>query len=152
METLCFSMYSDMSTRIRPALYRTASASALESSVFPTPVGPRNRRILSDGSGLLIRLCLVLRLLPQLSRLLPGRQRVYGVSAPVLPDVSILLPRDAVPEFSSRWIRFCDFFFCYLQFFVFATAFKAFSDLLQIFFELLLARLQFFCLLKNRRH
>ena len=43
---------------------------------------------------------------------------------------------------------FCDFFFCYLQFFVFATAFKAFSDLLQIFFELLLARLQFFCLLK----
>ena len=40
------------------------------------------------------------------------------------------------------------FFFCYLQFFVFATAFKAFSDLLQIFFELLLARLQFFCLLK----
>ena len=43
---------------------------------------------------------------------------------------------------------FCDFFFCYLQFFVFATAIKAFSDLLQIFFELLLARLQFFCLLK----
>ena len=43
---------------------------------------------------------------------------------------------------------FCDFFFCYLQFFVFATAFKAFSDLLQIFFELLLARLQFFCMLK----
>lgn len=103
-------MYSDMSTRIRAcSVPKTASASALESSVFRHRSVQETGRILSDGSGLLIRLCLVLRLLPQLSRLLPGRQRVYGVSAPVLPDVSILLPRDAVPEFSSRWIRFLRF-------------------------------------------
>ena len=38
-------MYSDMSTRIRAcSVPKTASASALESSVFPTPVGPRNRK------------------------------------------------------------------------------------------------------------
>ena len=37
-------MYSDISTRINAcSVPKTASASALESSVFPTPVGPRNR-------------------------------------------------------------------------------------------------------------
>ena len=45
LETLCFSIYSDMSTRImassRP---NNTSARALESSVLPTPVGPRNKK------------------------------------------------------------------------------------------------------------
>ena len=49
--TESFSMYSDMSIRImffsEP---NTASATALESSVFPTPVGPRNK---NDPVGLL---------------------------------------------------------------------------------------------------
>ena len=44
-ETLCFSIYSDISTRIiffsEP---NTASARVFESSVFPTPVGPRNKK------------------------------------------------------------------------------------------------------------
>ena len=45
LETECFSIYSDMSTRIMASsLPNNASASALESSVFPTPVGPRNRK------------------------------------------------------------------------------------------------------------
>ena len=45
LDTLCFSIYSDISTRIIAcSLPNTASASALESSVFPTPVGPRNRK------------------------------------------------------------------------------------------------------------
>ena len=45
LDTLCFSMYSDISTRIIAcSLPNTASAKALESSVFPTPVGPRNRK------------------------------------------------------------------------------------------------------------
>ena len=44
LETLCFSMYSDISTRIIAfSVPNIASESALESSVFPTPVGPRNR-------------------------------------------------------------------------------------------------------------
>jgi len=45
LDTLCFSIYSDMSTRIMdPSVPKTASASALEISVFPTPVGPKNRK------------------------------------------------------------------------------------------------------------
>ena len=45
LETLCFSIYSDMSTRIISlSCPNTASASALESSVLPTPVGPKNRK------------------------------------------------------------------------------------------------------------
>ena len=45
METLCFSIYSDISTRIRAfSVPNIASASALQSSVFPTPVGPRNKK------------------------------------------------------------------------------------------------------------
>ena len=45
LDTLCFSIYSDISTRIMAcSLPNTASASALDSSVLPTPVGPRNRK------------------------------------------------------------------------------------------------------------
>ena len=45
LETLCFSMYSDISTRISAfSVPNMASASAFDSSVFPTPVGPRNRK------------------------------------------------------------------------------------------------------------
>ena len=45
METLCFSIYSDISTLIRAvSVPNIASARALESSVFPTPVGPRNKK------------------------------------------------------------------------------------------------------------
>ncbi len=44
MATLCFSIYSDISTRIMDSsLPKRASARALDSSVLPTPVGPRNR-------------------------------------------------------------------------------------------------------------
>ena len=43
-DTLCFSMYSDISTRIIAcSCPKTASASALDISVLPTPVGPRKR-------------------------------------------------------------------------------------------------------------
>ncbi|CRH46557.1 Uncharacterised protein [Chlamydia trachomatis] len=44
METECFSIYSVMSNRIiASSLLNKSSANALASSVFPTPVGPRNR-------------------------------------------------------------------------------------------------------------
>ena len=44
-DTLCFSMYSDISTRIIACSEpKTVSASALDSSVLPTPVGPRNKK------------------------------------------------------------------------------------------------------------
>jgi len=44
LATLCFSIYSDISTRIMEfSSPKSASASALESSVLPTPVGPKNR-------------------------------------------------------------------------------------------------------------
>ena len=43
--TECFSIYSDISTRIiESSLPNNASARALESSVLPTPVGPRNKK------------------------------------------------------------------------------------------------------------
>ena len=43
--TECFSMYSDMSMRTMAfSLSKRNSASALLSSVLPTPVGPRNRK------------------------------------------------------------------------------------------------------------
>jgi len=43
--TLCFSMYSDISSRIiAPSSSNKNSASALESSVLPTPVGPKNKK------------------------------------------------------------------------------------------------------------
>ena len=43
-DTLCFSIYSDISTRIIASSEpKTASANVFESSVFPTPVGPKNR-------------------------------------------------------------------------------------------------------------
>ena len=43
--TYAFSIYSDISTRItESSLPNNASASALDSSVFPTPVGPRNKK------------------------------------------------------------------------------------------------------------
>jgi len=42
--TVCFSMYSDMSSRvIAVSSSNRKPASALASSVLPTPVGPRNR-------------------------------------------------------------------------------------------------------------
>ncbi len=45
LDTLCFSIYSDISTRIRAfSVPNMASDNALDSSVFPTPVGPRNRK------------------------------------------------------------------------------------------------------------
>ena len=51
LDTLCFSIYSDISTLIRASsLPNTASARAFESSVLPTPVGPRNRK---EPTGLL---------------------------------------------------------------------------------------------------
>ena len=44
-DTLCFSIYSDISTRIIAfSVPNTASANAFDNSVFPTPVGPRNRK------------------------------------------------------------------------------------------------------------
>ena len=44
--TACFSMYSDMSSLIIASLSpKTASARARHSSVLPTPVGPRNRKL-----------------------------------------------------------------------------------------------------------
>ena len=46
MLTACFSMYSDMSRRIMAsASPYTASASARQSSVLPTPVGPKNKKL-----------------------------------------------------------------------------------------------------------
>mmetsp|Transcript_11213 Transcript_11213/g.31354 ORF Transcript_11213/g.31354 Transcript_11213/m.31354 type:complete len:282 (+) Transcript_11213:304-1149(+) len=49
--TVCFSMYSDMSMRTMAAsVLNMYSASALASSVFPTPVGPRN---MNEAIGLL---------------------------------------------------------------------------------------------------
>ena len=49
-ETEYFSIYSDISMRtIASSVPKSASASALESSVLPTPVGPRNR---NDPTGL----------------------------------------------------------------------------------------------------
>src|SRR5712671_4724225 len=43
-DTECFSMYSDMSMRMRwSSDSNRNSASALQSSVLPTPVGPRNK-------------------------------------------------------------------------------------------------------------
>ena len=44
LETLCFSMYSDISTLIIASSEpNTDSASAFDNSVFPTPVGPKNK-------------------------------------------------------------------------------------------------------------
>ncbi len=44
-DTLCFSIYSDISTRIRElSVPNMASAKVLHSSVFPTPVGPKNKK------------------------------------------------------------------------------------------------------------
>ena len=46
METLCFSIYSDISILMSASsVPNTASVSALESSVLPTPVGPRKRKL-----------------------------------------------------------------------------------------------------------
>ena len=43
--TLCFSIYSDISTRIIAfSVPNIAWASAFDSSVFPTPVGPKNKK------------------------------------------------------------------------------------------------------------
>ena len=43
LDTLCFSIYSDISTRIIAfSSPKSASASALDNSVLPTPVGPKN--------------------------------------------------------------------------------------------------------------
>ena len=51
-ETVCFSMYSDMSMRtIACSVSKRNSASALASSVFPTPVGPRKRKLPSGRLG-----------------------------------------------------------------------------------------------------
>ena len=45
-ETLCRSIYSDMSTRMSAfSSPKSASASARQSSVLPTPVGPRKRQL-----------------------------------------------------------------------------------------------------------
>src|SRR6186713_3316065 len=45
-ETECFSMYSDISRRMRLASEsKSCSASVFASSVLPTPVGPRNRKL-----------------------------------------------------------------------------------------------------------
>ena len=50
--TLNFSMYSDMSMRtIERSSSKSDSASALVSSVLPTPVGPRNRKLPMGLSG-----------------------------------------------------------------------------------------------------
>ena len=53
-DTLCFSIYSDISTRIRSSsLPNRALASVFESSVLPTPVGPRNKNDPIGRFGLL---------------------------------------------------------------------------------------------------
>ena len=45
LETVCFSIYSDISSRIiQSAEPKSCSASDLHSSVLPTPVGPKNRK------------------------------------------------------------------------------------------------------------
>ena len=45
MEIECGSIYSDISTRIIAfSLPNSASANALDNSVFPTPVGPKNKK------------------------------------------------------------------------------------------------------------
>mmetsp|Transcript_61997 Transcript_61997/g.140273 ORF Transcript_61997/g.140273 Transcript_61997/m.140273 type:complete len:407 (-) Transcript_61997:1317-2537(-) len=50
LETVCFSMYSDMSRRtMASSLSNMAAASALQISVLPTPVGPRKA---SEAMGL----------------------------------------------------------------------------------------------------
>lgn len=127
-------------------LYRNCSASAWK--VLFSDTGRSKKQ---EGScrtfGLLIRLCLVLRLLPRaVTASSWPTTRLWSV-CPVLPDVSILLPRDAVPEFSSRWIRFCDFFFCYLQF-LFCNGVQSVFGSAQIFSSSCW-RAQFFCLLKS---
>src|SRR5260370_18738584 len=51
-ETLCFSMYSDMSIRtIARSSSNRNSASARASSVLPTPVGPRKMKLASGRFG-----------------------------------------------------------------------------------------------------
>ena len=46
LDTVCFSMYSDMSMRTMFASSSNRySASARASSVLPTPVGPRNMKL-----------------------------------------------------------------------------------------------------------
>ena len=51
-ETECFSIYSDISRRIIACSSPyTASASARHSSVLPTPVGPRNRKLPTGRAG-----------------------------------------------------------------------------------------------------
>ena len=48
-DTACFSMYSDMSMRtIASSVLNRNVASVFASSVFPTPVGPRN---MNDAMG-----------------------------------------------------------------------------------------------------
>ena len=73
--TVCFSMYSDMSIRIMLASSsKSVVANARASSVFPTPVGPRNK---NDPIGLLGSL------MPDLARRTRVRDGGHGL---LLPD------------------------------------------------------------------
>ena len=42
-DTLCFSIYSDISTRIRSSSLPNKAYNVFDSSVLPTPVGPKNK-------------------------------------------------------------------------------------------------------------
>ncbi len=51
-DTACFSIYSDMSKRMRlSSLPKRAAARARHSSVLPTPVGPKNRKVPTGRPG-----------------------------------------------------------------------------------------------------
>jgi hypothetical protein len=53
-DTVCFSIYSDISTRIMAfSSPKTASANALHSSVLADAVGPRNRKLPDGALGVL---------------------------------------------------------------------------------------------------
>ena len=107
LETLCFSIYSDISTRIIAcSLPNTASASALESSVFPTPVGPRNKK---EPIGLAGSFNPTLPLLPhgQLQKLPhPVRSHVFSEPFPNLQAYGIPPLSDAVQVFLSSQTQY----------------------------------------------
>ena len=73
-ETACFSMYSDMSTRIIAlSSSNRNSASARTSSVLPTPVGPRKMKLPMGRLGSLRPARLRRMAFDTSGRLRPGR-------------------------------------------------------------------------------
>ena len=92
LETLCFSIYSDISSRIiASSVPKTASESALDSSVFPTPVGPKKMKEPRGLAG-------------SLSPAFP--RRIARETA----RTASLCPTTRFPNFSSRFINcLCSF-------------------------------------------